>query len=185
VKTPWPKWVVPLVLALVLSWLVAKPYAGDSFMRVPTGNRTAPPWRMSMVGGDGVESTNYLGTVVVLNFWATWCPPCLREIPALSAFHSAHTNEGIVVLGVAVDSGDATALSAFKKSMHMSYPVLIANEAALGAFGGGISKPFPAPSMPLPTTYVIGRDGRIAFHFVGGLSRAELEKSVVPLARLP
>jgi len=177
------KWLVVVALAVALGWLSTRGTGGPSFMRLPVGPMPAPAWTMPDLDGRAVASTNFAGKVVLLNFWATWCPPCVRELPELDAFHAAHEAEGFVVIGAAVDEGGAAAVKPFVERRKLGYPVVLASTKTQGLFGGVPMDPTGPAGFPLPTTFIIGRDGRFVARYVGALTQAELDKVVLPLLR--
>jgi thiol-disulfide isomerase/thioredoxin len=127
-----------------------------------------------------VHSSNYLGSVVVLNFWATWCPPCREEIPELNAFQMAHRSDGVVVVGASVDEEGATVVRDFVRRMKISYPVLLADPPTQARYGGASTGP-EGTRLTLPTTVVIDRKGNYAARYLGAMTREELDKAVAPL----
>lgn len=153
-------------------------------MRVPGASGTAPAWTMTDIAGHAVASTNFAGKVVLLNFWATWCPPCLAEIPDLIAFQAAHETKGFTVVGVAMDQEGMAVVRLFAERRKLNYPVVLASAEVPLLFGGSPMGPLGG-GFPLPTTYVIGRDGRYVAHYIGALTRAELDKVVLPLLAAP
>lgn len=169
-KNAWTRLGLPICLLILLIWLVRP--GGSGFLPVPIERRPAPPWTMTNVHGAPVSSTNFAGQVVVLNFWATWCPPCIREIPDLQAFHAAHATNGVVVIGASVDTAGPETVRSFVARNHVGYPVVMAHPEVLAAFGA---------EGPIPSTFIIDREGRFAARYVGALPRAELEKVVRPL----
>ncbi len=156
--------------ALILFWFV-KP-GGSQFMPVPISRGAAPPWSLVATDGSVVSSTNLAGRVVLMNFWATWCPPCVREIPDLAEFQKAHAAEGLTIIGASVDKDDDKSVKSFVERNHLPYPVGIA--------GPGLVESFAANG-PIPTTFVIDREGRFAARYLGALTRAELERAILPL----
>ncbi len=179
-KTPWPRWLVPLSLAVFLGWLLERNGEAEHFMRVPIGRGPSPVWTMSDLDGHPVSSSNYLGNVVVLNFWATWCPPCRKEIPELNAFQKAHSGDGVVVVGASVDEGETTVVRDFVQRMKILYPVLVADLQTQARFGGASTGP-SGSQLTLPTTVVIDRKGNYAARYLGAITQEELEKAVKPL----
>lgn len=165
-----PRWLIPFCLAAILGWWVSRP-TGPSFMRLPGGGFPAPAWQMNDLDGHPVASTHFTGKVLVLNFWATWCPPCRRELPELEAFHRAQQTNDVVVIGAATDEGGAAVVTPFVRREKLSYPILLADT--------NVQQTFAVST--LPTTLIIGRDGRIAARYLGSLTQAELTKAVTPL----
>ena len=162
-----PRWILPFSLAALMGWWISRP-SGPQFIRLPGTPYPAPAWQMPDLDGRLVSSTNFSGRVVVLNFWATWCPPCLEELPELDAFHRSQQSNGVVVIGASVDVEGAPLVGPFVKRRELGYPILLANTNIQELFA--IS--------PLPTTLVIGRDGRVAARYLGALSSNELAKAV-------
>ena len=99
------------------------------------------------------------GNVVLVNAWATWCPPCVLEMPGFQRVYEDYKDQGFTVLGISRDEGDPDDVRAFLAEKGITYPVAMAWQASLEGFGevGG-----------LPTSYLIGRDGKVK-HRVEGL----------------
>lgn len=165
-----PRWLIPFGLAAILGWWVSRP-SGPSFIRLPGAGFPAPAWQMPDLLGRPVHSTNFAGQIVILNFWATWCPPCRRELPELNAVHRAQQSNGVVVVGAATDERGAEVVAPFVRSRELAYPIVIADTHVQQTFA--IST--------LPTTLVIGRDGRVAARYLGSLTEAELNRAIAPL----
>jgi thiol-disulfide isomerase/thioredoxin len=115
------------------------------------------------------------GKWVVLNFWATWCTPCLKEIPELDAFDRSRAD--VEVLGLAYEEIERPDMEAFLGTHAISYPI-----ALVDVYKG--LPDFPIPK-GLPMTYVIAPDGRVARQFLGPLSMPDLEKLVGAAAKSP
>lgn len=112
--------------------------------------------------------SNYRGKWVLLNFWATWCPPCLREVPDLIALHNAHKDKDLVVIGVALDSTQE-AVQRFVARHGVSYPVVVGDykqAEQVGEIAG------------LPTTYLFDPDGKMVITHTGMVTRAGVEKFI-------
>ncbi len=162
--------IYPFLLAVVAGWLISR-QPSPGFQRIPTGRALAPSWTMTDLDGQAVNSDDLAGKVVVLNFWATWCPPCRRELPDLESFHKAHQDRGVVVLGASIDSGGTNAVHDFLKGRSITYRQLMATPEIQSTFG----------IASIPSTWVIGRDGRVEARYLGSLTADELSRAVTPL----
>ena len=134
--------------------------------------QVAPAWELKDLDGKAVKLSDFKGKVVLLNFWATWCPPCREEIPALIALQNQYKDRGLVVIGVALDSPGAAKVKAFADRMKINYPVVMGDAKTLEAYGN-----FQA----IPTTFFIDRAGNVAGQHEGGADQALFEAAVKPL----
>lgn len=134
-------------------------------------NYAAPELSLENIQGGTESLTDYLGSVVLVNNWATWCPPCKAEMPTLVAYHNEHNANGFSV--IAVEAGEPLdVVTPFVKSFEMSFPVwLDPDGASLNAFRNGT----------LPNSYVIDRTGTVRYAWTGEINKAMLEKYVTPL----
>jgi thiol-disulfide isomerase/thioredoxin len=137
------------------------------------GHRDCLP-DVSYIDTDGTAYTtkSLAGKVVVVNFWATWCKPCLKEIPDLSKIYERYKAKGLVMLGVMTDDPDHNALLNFRSDNEMTYPVVRANSDIM------ISYSYPGA---LPTTFVFDRGGKQVYSHVGPLRVEQLEQLLGPL----
>jgi peroxiredoxin len=119
---------------------------------------TAPPLRLTTLQGEEVDRESYRGRVVLVNFWATWCPPCVEEMPSLERLHRALGAEGLVVLGVSIDEDDG-ALQDFVKRARVTFPIL--------RDPGGRKAAAAWRTTGWPETFVIDGTGRIVRKIVG------------------
>ena len=117
--------------------------------------------------GEAVEVAAWRGQPLLVNFWATWCPPCVEELPLLNAFQDAHRARGWQVLGLAVDR--ASAVREFMQRLPLHFPVGMA-----GLAGTDLSKMLGNASGGLPYTVVFGRDGAVLHRKIGKVSENDL-----------
>jgi len=117
------------------------------------------------IAGDDVSLSDYRGQWLVLNYWATWCAPCRKEIPELSELH--RERENLTVLGIAYEDIDEQALIEFLEEFLVSYPILVADVYRP-------PEPFGAPKV-LPTTIILDPSGRSVKAFLGPVTRQDIE----------
>jgi thiol-disulfide isomerase/thioredoxin len=132
----------------------------------------APSWVLRDVEGREVKSSDFLGKVVVVDFWATWCPPCRKEIPDYIAWQKKYAERGLVILGLSLDEAPASEVKEFGVKMKINYPLLMADAATAEAFGG---------IEGLPTSFVIDREGNIRHRKVGLTEPSAYEKLIASL----
>jgi thiol-disulfide isomerase/thioredoxin len=141
-----------------------RPAVSTSRRGRPTGvpfGEIAPDWTLEDPTGREHSLSDYRGKVVVMHFWATWCPPCRRAMPGLQALHEKHKDRGLVVFGVnSWESGDPVA---HMDAEGYKYTLLLDGDAVAGLYSVSA----------LPTIYVISPEGRIAHHAVGGSAGLE------------
>lgn len=124
----------------------------------------APNITLDSLGGEEISLRQFQGNLVLVNFWATWCPPCQKEIPALEAAFQANKDQGFVILGVNVGESPAV-VETFTAARQISYPILLDTEDVwMDRYG----------SLGLPMSVVIGRDGSILEKHMGELTEEEL-----------
>ena len=179
-STPWRAALVLAGLAL-FAVFVSRPGStcasgcfplASAFAAEPVDGEKAVAWTLEDLRGNTVKSSEFDGKVVVLNFWATWCPPCRAEIPGFVALQDRYAKEGLQILGVSLDQGSAASVEAFGKKMGINYPLLAGTEEIVSAFGG---------VRALPTTVILDRKGNVVDRHEGYLSKDDLEKAVQSL----
>jgi len=134
-------------------------------------NYAAPDLSLKNINGEAESLADYRDNVVLVNNWATWCPPCKAEMPTLVAYHNEHTTDGFSV--IAVEAGEPLdVVTLFVNNFEMNFPVWLDPDGkALNAFRNGT----------LPNSYVIDRTGTVRYAWTGEISMAMLEKYVTPL----
>lgn len=109
---------------------------------------------------------DYRGKWVLVNFWATWCPPCLKEIPELVSLHNAHHDKDLLVIGIAMDSGSSKEVADFAKAHGISYPMVMGDRNIASQFG---------EIEVLPVSYLFNPKGEPADYQAGEVTRASVE----------
>lgn len=137
---------------------------------------SAPAWKLGTLDGHELSSTAFAGKVVVVDFWATWCPPCRAEIPGFIELQKKYGKDGLVIVGVSVDQGGPEVVKKFVADNKINYQIVLADDAVADAFGG-----FEG----IPTTFVIDRAGKIQLKETGLVGAAEFEKRILPLLNPP
>ena len=122
-----------------------------------TEGKLPPSFELPDLSGNVVTLADYEGKVVVLDLWATWCPPCRVEIPFLVELYEEHKDAGLVVVGIGLDVGGADVLKPFVEQNGITYPILVGNRDVGQAYR----------LQGIPTTFILDRNGRIAAKHVG------------------
>ncbi len=139
---------------VLLVWVLAMPAVASDF-------------RLPDMDGREHSLSDYLGRWVVVNYWATWCPPCLEELPELEVFHS-NAGGKAVVLGVNMEEIEMSRLRAFVDEQFLSFPILIAT-------GAPRRDQLIGPIEGLPTSYLVSPDGEIVARQVGQVTAAAID----------
>ena len=128
----------------------------------------APELNLTTLAGDPVSLADYRGSVVLVNLWATWCPPCAEEMPTLQAFYEQYRSKGFVL--IAVDQGETTVeVAPFALEYGLTFPIWLDPQSEAGRVFN---------TMNLPSSYVVDRNGNVRLMWIGGISAANLEKYV-------
>lgn len=123
------------------------------------------------VGGGMIDLADYKGKVVVVDFWATWCPPCIASVPDLNALHTELEPKGFTVIGVSLDE-DRGLVEPFMKRFDVRYPVGFGSESVVRLFGG---------IEGIPTLFILDRNHNVMHKLVGYQEPAALKALIEPL----
>lgn len=162
---------VALVAMVAAGFVVAGLTACGKTATAQEGRRSAADFQLTDLQGKPVSLSALKGKVVLLDFWATWCPPCRMEIPHFKDLYAAYQEDGLEVVGLAV--GDqADAVKKFMQENGVSYPVAMSSPAVERDYGG---------IRGIPTTFLIDKQGRIAKKYVGYQDKSVFEEEIQKL----
>jgi peroxiredoxin len=129
----------------------------------------APPFSLPDISGNSISSTRFAGKPIVINFFATWCPPCREEVPGFVEVYNKYRGSGFELVGISLDLETRANLPAFLVQNRIEYRILMGDVATARAYGGVRS---------IPTTFFVGKDGRIRNVVVGYLDKDTFEREV-------
>jgi thiol-disulfide isomerase/thioredoxin len=153
-----------------------QPKLGHQLTAVPE-TLSAPDFTLKDIDGKQFSLKNYRGKVVLLNFWATWCPPCRREMPSLERLHEKLKDKDFVVLALnQMEDGDRVFTFSGDLGIDLTFPILFDQDS-------GVSRAYGV--MGLPTTFLIDKKGNERFRAIGGreFDHPEVEKQIQQLMR--
>jgi cytochrome c biogenesis protein CcmG/thiol:disulfide interchange protein DsbE len=172
--------ILPLVLmgvGLIILGLVATKiltsgdFSPDYSVTPSVVNFPAPELTLNDLSGKEVSLSDYRQQIVLINNWATWCPPCKTEMPTLLKYFKAHSDQGFMLIGI--EAGDPKEdVVSFVKEYGLTFPILLdPNNRSLSAFHND----------SLPSSYVIDQNGNVVLAWTGPINEAMLEKYLTPL----
>ncbi len=130
-----------------------------------------PAFRLPDIDGNERDIEEWRGSHTLLNFWATWCAPCRREIPLLKTFQDEHGRDGIQVIGIAVDFPEQVA--AYAEEAQFNYPILVGQEDAMA-----VAETSGVEFIGMPFTMILASDGELLNSHIGEIVEADLEHIV-------
>lgn len=136
------------------------------------GLEQAPQFNLKDIDGRAVRLSDYHGKVVLINFWATWCPPCRAEMPDLVRLQREHANQGLQIIGITYPPERVDRVRRFARSLKVNYPIVLGTREIRARFSS---------EETLPLTVVINRDGKVSDIISGILLREEFDEKIKPL----
>lgn len=170
----------PLILlsagvVLIIVGLVALAFSNDRGRAEAASNstrwETAPTFVLPTLQGERLALADYQGQYVLVNFWATWCPPCRAELPDLVSYYEAHADQGFMLIGVN-ERESPSLINSFLDSSALDFPVVMDSD-------GRVMQQYGVSAMP--SSFLVNPQGQIVQMWSGMISRATLEGTITPL----
>ena len=140
----------------------------------------AADFTLTDIAGKEFKLSDYRGKVVILDFWATWCPPCVKEIPHFNDLAKQYADSGLAVVGLSVDRDGVEAVNQFMANNPVDYRSAMSNEHIYGIYQNYLPQ---EERGGIPFTFIIDKSGVIREHFVGYRPKELFEQTIVPLLR--
>ncbi len=165
--------VVLVLTAFAAGCQEATPGAGDdAAAEASEGREPAPAFTLEDLSGNPVSLADLRGNTVVLDFWATWCPPCEFQIPILNEVQRSQEGKPVRIFGISIDTGGLDEVRAYLEKHPAEYPILMGTESLAREFG----------AQGFPTLVIVDAEGRIAQLHVGLIEAADLEGFIAEVA---
>ncbi len=158
--------IVLMLAALWIGYLLLAPNPGahNPGAGIPIGT-PAPDFELQTIDGETYRLSDLKGKAVLINFWASWCPPCRAEMPTLQAAYEQYESEGLVILAVNLNEPEL-AIRSFQEDYGITFPIVVDKQDR-------VSRMYDI--VPLPTTYFVDRDGIVQGKWTGELRMPQLE----------
>lgn len=151
-------WIVTLLTLLLLSGC-DNSTPEQPLKTVSSESKVAPDFTLMNMQGEPVSLSQYRGKVVILNLWATWCPPCREEMPSMEGLYRKYKDQGLVILAVSADENGKKAVSQFLQRTPYSFPILLDSDSVVqNAYG----------VFRFPESFIIDRNGIVVKKIIGG-----------------
>lgn len=173
-KHRWPLFMAVAIGAAALGFFFGQPQVQSPPALAPDSAARLAELVVATPEGQAAPLSQWAGKVRVVNFWATWCPPCREEMPEFSRVQQKLADKGVQFIGIGIDTPDN--ILNFQKTNPVSYPLLMGSYDVLK-----LTVELGNKSSALPFTAILDRQGKIAHIKTGKLSEAELEKLLTPL----
>ena len=157
--------IIIVALLALAGGMMAKEFLSKTEQTSPA---PLPDFNLPDVSGKLHSISEWQDKILVINFWATWCPPCQEEIPDLIALHEDKKNN-LVVIGIAMDYQNAKQVTDFADGLLVDYPIVLGNAQVANQIG---------PIQGLPTTYLYNPDGKMVAQQVGAITRESVESFI-------
>jgi len=151
-----------------------RPSARSGPPQHPLQGEPAPEFSREQMNGETFRLADHRGEIVVVNFWATWCPPCRKEIPGFIQLQNELGAQGVTFVGVSLDETGFEAVRPYAQKMDINYPLVVGSDRLARMYGG---------VRALPTSFVVGPAGTVQYARPGFLPEAELRRQLEPLLK--
>lgn len=141
---------------------------------VSAENKKAADFALKNLNGKTVKLSDFKGKVIILDFWATHCPPCIKGIPDFIKLYNKYKDKGLVIIGISLDRGGAGGVKRFCRSKGVNYPIVMGNYEVTKDYGG---------IMYIPTTFIIDKNKNIYIKFIGYTSMNIFEREIEKLLK--
>ncbi|OGX42937.1 MAG: hypothetical protein A3H41_03245 [Omnitrophica WOR_2 bacterium RIFCSPLOWO2_02_FULL_45_28] len=158
-----------MLALLTIGWLCIEP--GQRLAYSKDRAQPAPDFVLTDIHGDTLRLSDFKGKVVLIDFWATWCPFCRSSIPILKSLYDEYKDKGLVIIGIALEYDQGQTLKRFAKEKQISYPLAVGTErlaAEYSAYG-------------VPARFLINRQGEIVENFIGFREKGIFESAIKQL----
>ena len=157
-----------LTIALLVSVLSLNLNAADSANSRKMLGKPSPSFSLPDLNDQKVSLNKWRGKLILINFWATWCLPCVKEIPMLNSFQKRYAEDDLQIIGIAIDN--AAAINKFTQKIPIQYPALIGNAQLILKFGNRAGS--------LPYTVIVDQQGKIVEIASGMLTETYLQRAI-------
>ena len=134
--------------------------------------RSAPTTPVLHLDGNKVTLQQYQGSVVLLDFWATWCPPCLEDLPNVKQLHTTYQDKGLTIVGISLDEGGTQVVRPFVKRHKIPYPILLDVEKK-----DNMRQAFQVKT--IPALFLLDRQGQVVGQWVGKMDKEKVEAAII------
>ena len=148
------------------------PYPPNYVPSAQKSSALAPDFTLPTTDGKTIKLSDLKGKVVIVDFWATWCPPCRKGIPDLIELKKKYGSKGLEVIGISLDTETKGQVAGFVKTNGMNYPVVYGNQTVTQLYGG---------IEAIPTTFVIDKQGKIVANYQGLMPSSTYENHIKKL----
>ena len=167
------KYLLP-VLSLLMVMLAVGCSGESGSEQAPVPGKTAPDFQLESLDGETISIGGLRGRPVLLNFWATWCPPCREEIPGFVETYAVYHEKGMEILGISLDRQGVYVVKKFAEKYEVNYPIALGTQQLVQDY---------QPGQYIPTTIIIDREGKIRHRHVGYMDKTVLEKYFLELSQ--